>query len=274
MSDYSVKDVERVLRLSRSAVRGLINAGFVSPSRGTRRELRFSFQDLIVMRTARALVDAAIPRRRINRSLEELRRHLPPDVPLAGLTICAVGERVVVKEGPVQWQADDGQYLLGLDVSVDHGVLRVFERKSEPNATAADDQGESHFLAALELESSDPVSAIGHYRKAVEIDECNAAAWSNLGRLLHESGDLDQAERVYKSAAQACGAESLLMFNLGVLLDDAGKHDAAIEAYQASIEADPNMADAHYNLARLYECTGKPQHAIRHYGQYRRLMQS
>ena len=55
MQSYSVRDVERLLRLSRSTIQGLIKGGFVKPTRGPRRQYRFSFQDLIVLRTARAL---------------------------------------------------------------------------------------------------------------------------------------------------------------------------------------------------------------------------
>ena len=74
MHSYSVRDVERVLQLSRSTIRGLIDVGFVTPARGPHRELRFSFQDLIVLRTARALIQAKVSRRRIRRSLEDLGR--------------------------------------------------------------------------------------------------------------------------------------------------------------------------------------------------------
>ena len=70
MRSYSMRDVERVLRLSPDTTRSLIKAGFVKPARGARGEYRFSFQDLIVLRTARALSDAKIPARRIRRSLE------------------------------------------------------------------------------------------------------------------------------------------------------------------------------------------------------------
>ena len=49
---YSIRDVERVLRLSRSTIRGLIDGGFVTPERGPRQQYRFSFQDLIVLRAA------------------------------------------------------------------------------------------------------------------------------------------------------------------------------------------------------------------------------
>src|SRR6185312_3172758 len=128
MQTYSVRDIERVLRLSRSTIRGLIDVGFVTPTRGPRREYRFSFQDLIVLRAARALIQAKVSRRRIRRSLEDLRKHLPQTMPLSGLSICAVGDRVVVRDGKTRWQADNGQYLLGLDVVLENGVLHMVER--------------------------------------------------------------------------------------------------------------------------------------------------
>src|SRR5204863_131595 len=58
MRSYSVRDVERVLQLAPDTTRSLIRGGFVHPARGPRREYRFSFQDLIVLRTARALLEA------------------------------------------------------------------------------------------------------------------------------------------------------------------------------------------------------------------------
>src|SRR5579872_4714872 len=132
MVSYNVRDVERVLQLSRSTIRGLIQVGFVTPERGSRREYRFSFRDLIVLRTARALIDAKVPRKRIHRSLEDLRRHLPEAMPLSGLSICAVGDRVVVRDGQHRWQADTGQYLLGLDVTQQGGILQMTEHVRPP----------------------------------------------------------------------------------------------------------------------------------------------
>jgi tetratricopeptide (TPR) repeat protein len=272
MQTYSVRDVEKVLRLSRSTLRGLINAGFVAPSRGSRREFRFSFQDLIVLRAARALIDAKVSRRRISRSLEDLRRHLPETMPLSGLSICAVGDRVVVRDGKSHWQVDDGQYVLGLDVKVEDGVLRVIERKAEPPASRA--EVEDAFEQALELEASDPRAAGAAYERAVKDDPTNLAAWINWGRLLHELGDMEAAESVYRRALGHGEPDSVLLFNLGVLLEDLGRTNAALEVYQTAIEEDPTLADCHYNLARLYESLGKPQHAIRHLGQYRRLLSS
>src|SRR4029077_6219685 len=156
MRSYSVRDVERVLQLAPDTTRSLIRAGFVHPKRGARREYRFSFQDLIVLRTARALIEARIPKKRIRRSLESLRRNLPESMPLSGLAISAVGDHVVVRDGDARWQVDSGQYLLGLDVSLQDGVLRVVEHKQ---AAAEPAPVRDWFAQALTLEGSDPDGA-------------------------------------------------------------------------------------------------------------------
>ena len=273
MRSYSVRDVQRLLRLSPDTTRNLIKAGFVKPARGARREYRFSFQDLIVLRTARALLDANLPPQRIRRSLERLRRELPQSVPLSGLSISAVGEHVVVREGESRRQVDSGQYLLGLDVSVENGVLHVVEQRQAPSEPPpAATLPRDWFAQALALESSDPDGALAAYRQAVAEDPLNAAAWTNWGRLLHEQGRTQQAAEVYTRALAQAGPDPLLLYNQGVLLEDLGHPEAALEAYQTALAEDPDLADCHYNLARLYESLGKPQHAIRHLGQYRRLL--
>jgi tetratricopeptide (TPR) repeat protein len=291
MQQYSMREVERLLRVPRSALSSLVRLGFVRPARGPRRQYLFSFQDLIILRAARALIEANIPRRRVRRSLGQLRERLPDAVPLSGLAICAVGDQVVVREGAKQWQADDGQYLLGFDVTVHNGILRMSERRqarSPAGVAAAMAQSAEEVAAAAaggvagdaghwfsegeRLESSDPAAALAAYSRAAAADPASAAAWINWGRLLHERGAAREAETVYRRALGHCGADALLLFNLGVALEDLGEPQAALEAYHAAISEDPNLADCHYNLARLYESAGKTQHAIRHLGQYRRLM--
>lgn len=280
MRSYSVRDVERVLRLAPDTTRKLIRAGFVQPARGPRREYRFSFQDLIVLRTARALIDAKIPARRIRLSLESLRRDLPQSMPLSGLSISAVGEHVVVRDGGSHRQVESGQYLLGLDVSLEDGVLHVVDRQDETAAPAQSPPPSAQqtpaasdwFSQALELEETNPDEALAAYRRAAEQQPDNSGAWINWGRLLHAMGRTAEAADVYQRALQQVGPEPLLLFNQGVLLEDLGEIRAALEAYQGALAADPDLADCHFNLARLYESLGKSQHAIRHLGQYRRLV--
>jgi tetratricopeptide (TPR) repeat protein len=267
MHPYGVHDIERLLHLPRSTIRNLIKAGFVSPARGPRRSWLFSFQDLIVLRTAQALATAKVPAKRITRSLKELRRHLPDAMPLSGLAISAVGDRVVVKEGGARWQADSGQYLLAFDGDPADGALSVIERRESLLPVSAEDW----FDRGLAMEGVDPAAAQEAYEQAIDADPAHLSAQLNLGRLLHEGGRLVEAEDVYRKATVACGSDSLLLFNLGVLLEDQGRKNEALEAYERALHRDPLLADCHYNLALLCEELNRPKQAIRHMAQYRKL---
>lgn len=270
MHRYGVRDVEKLLRLPRSTIRALIGAGFVKPTRGPRNAWLFSFQDLIVMRTAQALAAANVPHRRITRSVKELRRHLPETMPLSGLSISAVGDRVVVREGSRRWQADSGQYLLAFDGDPGTGSMSVMEA---PKA-AAQASAQDWFEQGVEQEREDRDSALKAYRQAISADPTHLDARINLGRLLHESGRLNEAELVYREAIRVNGLDPVLLFNLAVLLDDMKRKPEAVEAYELALKRDPTLADCHYNLALLCQELDRPQEAIRHLSQYRRLTRS
>ena len=269
MHPYGVRDVEKLLRLPRSTIRALIAAGFVAPERGPRSAWRFSFQDLIVLRTAQALADANVPQRRITRSVRQLRRHLPEAMPLSGLSICAVADRVVVREGGNRWQAESGQYLLDFDGDPANGSLSVIERgKAVEPASAA----RQWFDRGATLERTDVDAARRAYLQAIAANPAFADAHINLGRLLHEAGRYADAERVYRDAVRTCGSDPLLLYNLGVLLDDMDRASEAMDAYEAALHGDPGLADCHYNLALLFEKLGQRKEAIRHMARYRTLV--
>jgi tetratricopeptide (TPR) repeat protein len=266
MHQYGIRTVEKLLHLSRSTVRGLIQAGFVTPARGPRGAWLFSFQDLIVLRTAWALVQADLSPRRIIRSLKQLRAQLPDSIPLSGLRIGAAGDQVVVQEGGTRWQADSGQYLLALEVELADGVLNLSDRMEQAKAVAED-----WFRRGTVLESLDADAARDAYRQALAADPQHPGAAINLGRMLHEDGHLDQAERIYRACLSARGGDALLHYNLGVLLEDSGRNEEAAQAYQCALRDDAGLADCHYNLARLYQVQGRPQEALRHLAHYRKL---
>ena len=264
---YGVRDVEKLLRLPRSTIRSLIAAGFVTPARGARNAWLFSFQDLIVLRTAQALATANIPHRRIVRSLKDLRSRLPETMPLSGLSIGAIADQVVVREGGNRWQAESGQYVLAFEGDPAAGSLRVIEA---PSATTQDEQDNAH-AEGIALERSDSAAALRAYDRAIAADPMRVDARINRGRLLHELDRFEEAAQTYRDAIAAGADNALLHYNLGVLFDDMERKAEAAQAYETALLADPRMADAHYNLALLYEELEKPQQAIRHMAQYRKL---
>src|SRR3989441_4747269 len=140
MHQYSARDVEILVPLSRIRISTLVEAGFVSPARGPRNAWLFSFQDLIVLRTAQALAAAKVPHKRITRSVKELRRRLPDSMPLSGLNISAEADGVVVREGARRWRAQSGQYLLRFEGGPAGGSLSVLQRQG-PGPPASPEDG-------------------------------------------------------------------------------------------------------------------------------------
>ena len=263
---YSLRQVGQIVGLPPSAIKRLIEAGFLAPARGKRREYRFSFQDLIVVRMAKALVDAKLPGRRISTSLKRLREKLPEAPPLAGLRVAAIGNDIVVMEGTHPWRADDGQYVLAFDVAEANGAV-AFAEPVRARATANQDW----FVRGLDLEETDVAEAIAAYEKAVAEDSCRSGAYANWGRLLHEAGRLADAEAVYRQGAAACPDDAVLLFNFGVLMEDQGRAGDAIGLYEQALAKDPAMSDAHYNLGLLYQSRHRMRDALRHFNAYRKL---
>jgi tetratricopeptide (TPR) repeat protein len=265
MHEYSTADIGRLIGLSRAVVRTLVRQQFVSPRRGPRREYRFSFQDLVVLRMAKALSNARISNRRITRSLRELRRRLPEEAPLTGISLRAVGDVVSIREDKAEWDSGSGQYLLSLEVIVKDGRLHFIEREPE----AASEDVDHLFDQALELEDSEPAKALNLYRRCVALDDTFVEAYVNCARLLQQSGDSGAAEAMYRHPA--CSRHPHALFNLAVLLEDADRQIEAVQCYLMVVELDPDFAEAHYNLARLYEIQGNHPHTIRHLSRYRAL---
>jgi tetratricopeptide (TPR) repeat protein len=262
---YTSKQVREILGLSPAIVARLIEAGFVNPERGPRRELRFSFQDLVVLRAAKGLADARLPARRISASLKKLRQQLPAELPSKGLRIAAIGNSVAVLEGRDTWRAADGQYLLAFEVTAPEGHVVILEKK-EGGKTA-----EQWFDEGCRLEENDAVKALRHYRSAVSSRVHHAGIYTNLALLLHQAGDFDEAEATYREGIRQFPEDSVLLFNFGVLFDDQGKLEEAIACYHEALEKDPEFGDACYNLALLYEATGRKRDAVRYFNAFRKL---
>src|SRR5882724_2012181 len=111
MGGYGAREVAKMLGLSVVPVSLNVKAGFLEPTRGARGQLRFSFQDLVLLRTAQGLVSARIAPRRVRSALRKLKEQLPEGRPLRGVHIRAEGDRIVVGDGGSSWSPESGQVL-------------------------------------------------------------------------------------------------------------------------------------------------------------------
>lgn len=264
----------RLTQIPERAVRAMVRARYVSPARGPRGALRFSFQDLVLLRTARQLLAQRLSPRRIGAALRAIRAQLPEDAPPRGLSVTAAGDRIVVHEGGGRRDILTGQLLLALDVRVADGRIELFDALPAADDATAQvvpaDECTQQFEAALALEDTDVGAAVEGY-KACVARHAHRGAVANLGRLLHLQGRITEAVELYGSVEDA---DADILFNLGVALEDLGRSDEAIAAYTRAIGVDADHADAHYNLARLHQESGDERRALRHWNAYRRLSRS
>ncbi|MEE8412857.1 MAG: MerR family transcriptional regulator, partial [Acidobacteriota bacterium] len=197
MKGYSVKDVARMLDLSIGQVRSFARSGLVDPKRGHRGEYRFGFQDLVLLRTAKGLLNQRIPPQRVRNALNRLKQQLPADGPLSSVQISAHGNRIVVQRSGRSWQPESGQMLLTFDA--DGGACaqkRPIAGPPERETPGLD--AEDWFRLGGELEQGAPEQAREAYRRALELDPRHVDARINLGRLLHEAREWDAAEKHYR----------------------------------------------------------------------------
>lgn len=143
----------------------------------------------------------------------------------------------------------------------------VVERTSLSEMTADD-----WYNLALDLEGVATDRATEAYNRAIAVHPGHVHAHLNLGRLLHEAGDVESAETHYRQALSANPESALAAFNLGVALEDMERVGEAVEAYERALRFEPDTASAHYNLSRIYEKRGQTKEALRHLADYKRLV--
>ena len=218
---YTLRSIREMLGLSRTVLAGFIEAGFVQPSRGARNEYRFTFQDVVLLRTAQGLQAAQIPPRKILRSLRRLKAALPGELPLSGLRITAVGNDIAVRKGGTQWEAESGQLLMDFEVAPVRGAVAFLQHA--PSSAPSPRDADEWFARAEELEESHVhAEAEAAYRRALELAPDHADAWLNLGAMLCEAQRCAEAVDVFDQALLHCPDEPLLHFNRAIALEDQG----------------------------------------------------
>lgn len=275
MKVYSSRDVADLLGMTVQQVRAQARAGFLRPHRGARRAYRFSFQDLVLLRTAKALAQARIPSRRIRRALKRLTRELPRGRSLTEIRITAENGRIVVHDGASTWNPESGQLQLDFKVSKLASKVAPIARRAARNARKAEESlsADHWYDLGIDLETGAPAEARDAYERALGLDPRHADAHVNLGRLLYEANEVVDAVEHYRKALALKRNHPTAAFNLGIALEDLGRANDAIDAYRRALESDPFFADAHFNLAKLYEKAGKRTAAFRHLKSYKELTQ-
>jgi len=272
MRAYSTREVAELVGESQQRVRAAARAGFVAPRKNHQGHFRFSFQDLVLLRSTKALEQQNLGVRRMWRVLRAVRAQLPAGRPLSSVRVVTDNNRVLVRENNTAWDPETRQTLFEFAVdTVERSPASASTSPVAPKIVATD-SADYWFERGLKMDRAEAYdSAAIAYRRALTLEADHVNAHINLGRLLHTARDYQEAESLYRGALDLHPKHPIAAFNLGVVLEDQGALQDAIDCYQQAVLADPDLLDAHYNLARLHEFHGEHLLAARHMSRFRAL---
>lgn len=274
MGGYSTREVSDLIGMKPGQVRHFVRCALVDPARGQRGEFQFDFQDVVLLRTAKQLIDADVSARRAHRVLKKLQSELTVGQSLASLSsvrIFADGREVLMREDDMVWNVESGQARLNFSGRPRAGnVASLAPRKPDIAKATGKLSSDEWYNLGLDLEQVEPAKAPDAYRKSIEANPKNADAHVNLGRLFQLSGDLKSAKRHYELALEAVSSHQLANYNLGTLFDELEEVERAVAFYRRA----PAVPDSHYNLARISELRGDEVSARRHMRAYRQLLEN
>ena len=101
--------------------------------------------------------------------------------------------------------------------------------------------------------------------KAPTTKPISAGAYNNMGNVLNNQGNLEEAIFAYKKAISIQPDYVNAYYNMGNALKDQGNLEEAIEAYSKALAIKPDYADAYYNSSFVYNLRGEIQKGLELY---------
>ncbi|HAR30876.1 MAG TPA: hypothetical protein DCR65_05085 [Gammaproteobacteria bacterium] len=268
MTRFSTNQVAGLIGLKPPQIRRCVQRALICPARGRAGEFRFDFQDIVLLRTLKRLLDARVSTRRASRALGHLRAQLSDAQSLSGVRILALGRAVVTRADRALWETETGQGCFDFDASVEGCEIERIDPQALVILRELDGfDSDAWYNLGLDLEDVDVARACEAYRRSIDLDPANVDAHVNLGRLSQLGGDLMEAIDCYRRALAFAPSHPLALYNLGTVYDELDELDKALRLYLQAA----SVPDAHFNSARIFERLGDEVSARRHLRTYERL---
>ena len=291
-TDYSTRDVSRLLKIPEHRVRKLARAGILGQKPDADvplpRRYSFDFRDVLVLKMASKLLGDGFSSARVQRVLQNLREQLPEDKPLSGMQLFSTDENILVRGDGQTWEPESGQFMLRFEKpeaakpqnSHPTPLLQPLETDPKQEMQAligdlehSDDYGsaDAWFEVGVSLEEAEPQKAYEAYLRALTCNPEHVEAHINIGTLCSGAGELERAAAYFRQAIRVDSEQPVAHYNLAVTYHDLMDASGAISAYQEAIRCDPEFADAHFNLATLLEQEGQRDEAMVHLQAYKQI---
>jgi tetratricopeptide (TPR) repeat protein len=119
-------------------------------------------------------------------------------------------------------------------------------------------------LGSVLLERGQLDEAMGHFQRALEFQPGYSTAHYNLGGVLRQKGQLDEAMAHFRKAVEIQPEYSMAHYNLGEILRQKGQVDEAIAHFQRAVDIRPDYAEAHNGLGVALLRKGRVDDALVH----------
>jgi tetratricopeptide (TPR) repeat protein len=256
---YPQNALAEALAVDPRQVADWIASGLLTPTHRDGDECYFDFPQIARARTLVELSDAGVTVARIRRSIDQLRRLLPPDQdPLQHLTGVSARGRLLVRMGDGELAEVSGQ--LNFD----------FLNEAEPIPLPGQprDKSEWHASGVRKELDGDLTAAVNCYSQALLVGGPDARVCFDLAHALGDCGEHERAIERYMQTIEIDPGYVDAWNNLGVLLAETGKRAEACVAFEGALVGNPADARAHYNLADTLEELGRADLAAAHWRAY------
>jgi len=129
----------------------------------------------------------------------------------------------------------------------------------------------SPFEEALMLDEAGNSKAKGLYQKAIEVGDCTADSYCNLGILESQGKNFSKAIDCFTLCLKEEPRHFEAHYNLANLYAELGNFPLAKVHYQMSIELEPEFPNSHFNLGLTLAMNKEIEEAILSLLNYRRL---
>ena len=146
------------------------------------------------------------------------------------------------------------------------GHLAEAERAYRAVLEAVPEQVDAlHFLGVLAHQCDQSDAGLALIRRSIELDPTLADRHNNLGNVLVDRGEWEEATAAYRRCLAIDPRNADAWSNLGVALRAQKQLDEAADAYRKAIEINPNHPDAHHNYGNLLTGQGRVKESVYYY---------
>ena len=187
---YTTREVAELVGLNTDQVRHYVRRKLLQPDRGERGEFRFCFQDVVLLRTAKGLMDASVSTRKAYRALVKLKGDLAQVKSLSSVRIYADGNSVVVRDDEHTWEVETGQTTIDFsstaltEPDLEDNVAELTQRHVTLVPASDEMDTDEWYNLGLDLEEVEPEKAPDAYKHSIRLDPKNADAHVNLGSVV------------------------------------------------------------------------------------------